>query len=503
MKKILTFLLLSSVMLIMIFALSSCGILLKKAGLYDGYEYHVDGKDEITITGYKGESTKLEIPAWIDGHKVVAIAFSEGDESLKKIESIKIPKTILSLNSDTFLPCTGLKEITVALDNPEYKYFHGSLYSKDGKTLICYPQGKEDTELELQSRVTKIAPLALRGARNLKNVKCFGLKEIGELAFLDCNAIETIDLGTRLQNIGDLAFKNCSALTAIDVPDSVENIGSSVFEGCSALTSVSIGNGVKHIGDDVFSNMDTLTNVIEYEGAYYIGSSRNLYSVFLKVKDTAQTEYVIHPDANIIYASAFENCENMESIAIPNSLSCIGKKAFYNCKSLKGLEVPEALRLIEENTFYGCISITEIFIPSSVSEIRNSAFANCLALRSVTLSDRTASIGDMAFFECSALEEITLPECIKSIGASAFENCVALTSVAIPEKVSYIGEKAFAGCTGIESVQFVNANDWLSENVTVDPSKLSDAQSAAELLKSQSKAMMKLEPEETIEFVED
>ena len=120
MKKILLFLSLSVLMLLGLLALTSCGIILAKAGLYKDIEYRVDGNHQITITGYKGEKTKLEIPGWIDGYKVIGIEFEDGDSSLDVIESIKIPKTVTHLTPDTFLPCKNLKEITVALQNPKY-----------------------------------------------------------------------------------------------------------------------------------------------------------------------------------------------------------------------------------------------------------------------------------------------------------------------------------------------------------------------------------------------
>ena len=219
MKKALILLSVLLVLICSLFALSSCGILLKKAGLYDGYEYHVDSEYEITLTSYKGEDTELDIPSWIDGYKVVGIAFDKNDEALKSIEKIKIPKTIVSITADTFLPCTNLQEITVALDNPEYKYFKGALYSKDGKNLICYPQAKVDEELELQKKVNVISENALRGARNLKSVTFMGVENVGDFAFSGCSALEEINFGTKLKSIGDGAFENCSASLVIHCPE--------------------------------------------------------------------------------------------------------------------------------------------------------------------------------------------------------------------------------------------------------------------------------------------
>ena len=457
MKKALIFLSLSILILISIFAFCSCGVLLNKAGLYEGFEYHVDNEYEITLTGYKGESTKLEIPSWIDGYKVVGIAFDKNDESLKNIESIRIPKTILSISSDTFLPCTNLKEIIVALDNPEYKYFRGALYSKDGKTLVCYPQARDDTELTLQRRVNKIEYNALRGAKNLKKVTLSGTEYIGDFAFSGCTSLESIELGEKIKSIGNGAFENCGAITSVVIPDTVESIGDSAFKGCSALTTVSIGSGVKYVGSYAFDNLESVSGVVEYEGVYYLGNAVSPYVVLIKVKENDKSEYIVHPDTNVIYGSAFEGCEKLERINLPNSLSCIGTRAFYNCKKLGDIEIPEAVSKIEDYTFYGCSSITEMLLPSSVSEIGDASFAGCASLESITLSDRTSLIGHLAFSECLALKNVSLPNNTKRIGNSAFAGCTLLESVSVSSGLEFIGEMVFDRCASMSFNEYEGA----------------------------------------------
>lgn len=499
MKKAFSLLLLSFVLLVAVLSLSSCGVLLKKTGFYDGYEYHVDSEYEITLTGYKGDKTKLEIPSWLDGYKVVGIAFDENDKTLEKIESIKIPKTILSISSDTFLPCKNLKQIKVALDNPKYKYFHDSLYTKDGKTLICYPQGKEDAELILHKRVTKIADRAFLNARHLKKVTFSGTEKIGQSAFIGCVSLETVDFGPKMKEIGVSAFEGCPLLNSVAIPDTVERIEASAFKNCNALTSFSIGNGIKHLGTEALGNLDAITTQNEFSGAYYLGNAKNPYAMLIRVQSKTETEYIVHPETKAIYESAFEGCENLESIELPNSLSCIGKRAFYNCKKLVNPVIPEFVNKIEDYSFYGCISITEIILPSSVSAVGDSAFEGCTALSSITLSNRTKLIGSMAFAECTSLTQIEIPEVLSYIGNSAFSGCTALGTVAIPKSVSYIGKKAFAGCTHLNTVIFADTENWTMCEKTIELQTLSDPATAAFVLTLQLEAMIKLQSDDALE----
>ena len=469
MKKALILLSVSFALLVVVFALSSCGVLLNQAGLYEGFEYVVDSEYEITLTGYKGENTRIEIPAWIDGYKVVAIDFDENDPTLANIESIKIPKTIVSLTPYTFAPCVNLKEITVALDNPEYKYLHGALYSKDGKTLVYYPQAREDEELVLGKRITKIGENAFRDARYLKRVTLEGVEEISSTAFVGCSALESVDFGTKLKKIGDSAFEGCSLLTEINIPNSAEHVGVYAFRGCTGVSSISLGSGMRYVGYEAFENLDNVSGITEFGGANYLGNSENPYVLLVKLINKAQKSCHVHSSANVIYASAFEGCAALETVEIPHHLTCIGRRAFYGCKSLKAIALPEGMDVVDEYAFYGCSSIVELEIPSSVTKIESYAFSDCKALESLTLSDRTRTIARMAFFGCSALTDVTLPD-----------------------TVSYIGDLAFSGCSSLLYLRFTAAEGWIIGGV---PTDLSDPEAAAVIMQTQVSALTKAAPE--------
>lgn len=440
--------------------LASCGIVLDKAGFYEGFEYVVDSEYEITIKGYSGEDPKLEIPAWIDGYKVVGIDFDENDASLQNIESIKIPKTIISLSAETFLPCVNLKEITVALDNPEYKYFRGALYSKDGKTLICYPQAAEDEELELHSRVSTIASRAFLNARYLKSVKLTSVSEIGELAFVGCSALESVDFGDSLREIGYGAFENCALISSLNIPNTTEYIGAVAFGGCVGVGSISLGNNVSYVGTEAFENLDTVLGLTEFGGANYLGNAENPYVLLVKAIDMEKNAYHVHSSANVIYESAFEEMAMLESVEIPHHVTQIGRRAFYNCNALRTVELPEQMQMVEEYAFYGCSSIETVEIPSSVTAIGNSAFEGCAALTSLLISNRARTIGNLAF-----------------------AGCTSLTSVEIPGSVTYIQDSSFLGCESLVSVGFLSVEGWTCNDDSVDLAGLSDPTLAALILK--------------------
>ena len=180
-----------------------------------------------------------------------------------------------------------------------------------------------------------------------------------------------------------------------------------------------------------------------------------------------------------INAGAFNSCNNLETITIPDSVMSIGEQAF-SFTGLKSVSFENNSKLtsIGKSAFSGCTSLGTITIPNSVTSIGWGAFYEA-GLTSVTFESGSAlkEIGDATFCICKSLETITIPESVMSIGEYAFASsglesvsfekdsklesigeyafycCKSLRTVTIPNSVTSIGEDAF-GSSGLESVSF-------------------------------------------------
>ena len=162
------------------------------------------------------------------------------------LTSVTIPDSVTFIGECVFDSCSGLVEINVDENNPYYISIDGNLYTKDGKTMIQYAIGKQDTSFLIPNGVTSIGGYAFSGALNL---------------------------------------------TSITIPDSVTSIGEYAFESCLSLTSVTIGNGVTSIDEYAFAWCSSLTT-INYRGTeeewnainkedywdYYIGNYTMVYN---------------------------------------------------------------------------------------------------------------------------------------------------------------------------------------------------------------------------------
>ena len=102
-------------------------------------------------------------------------------------------------------------------------------------------------KLEIPSSVTKIGKFALSDCRALTDIKFSeGLQEIGEQAFGYQNgywcgmAASHIELPSTLKKIGKNAFAGSIFITDLYLPDGLEEIGELAFAQCNSLETVSI-----------------------------------------------------------------------------------------------------------------------------------------------------------------------------------------------------------------------------------------------------------------------
>lgn len=195
----------------------------------------------------------------------------------------------------------------------------------------------------------------------------------------------------------------------------------------------------------VAGNIKSGVSIFGVSGSYVgSGSGSATENKFLQRVDGSLTTVTAEDLQGVTSISngAFQNCDNLTSIVIPNSVTSIGEHAFNNCDNLTSITIPNSITRIGTNVFYFCISLTGITIPNSVTSIGDGAFGFCRSLTSITIPDSVTSIGTNMCYSCISLESITLPNSITSIKSSAFYNCSSLTSVTIGNGVTSIGTSA-------------------------------------------------------------
>jgi hypothetical protein len=118
-------------------------------------------------------------------------------------------------------------------------------------------------------------------------------------------------------NIEDRAFYACESLTGITIPNSVTSIGSAVFAGCYALTSINVNSGNPAY--------------VSVTGVLY---SQDQTSLIAYPPSEGASSYSVSADVTSIEDRAFEACQNLTNIVIPNSVTNLGFNAMAYCNNL-------------------------------------------------------------------------------------------------------------------------------------------------------------------------
>ena len=193
------------------------------------------------------------------------------------------------------------------------------------------------------------------------------------------------------------------------------------------------------------------------EDEYGVKYSRDGKKLLMASSSLRWNEYVVREGTEVICDGAFNLCESLQSISIPNSVTSIGDEAFSGCESLQSVTIPNLVTSIGYRAFFLCESLQSVTIPNSVTNIGDYAFYSCKSLQSVTIPNSVTKIGDYAFSWCESLQSITIPNSVTRIGDEAFWLCESLQSITIPNSVTSIGDEAFSGCKSLQSITIANS----------------------------------------------
>lgn len=163
---------------------------------------------------------------------------------------------------------------------------------------------------------------------------------------------------------------------------------------------------------------------------------------------------------------AFNACNTLTEVTLPNTVDEIGYQAFFKCSNLTKVIIPEGVRKIGQAAFYGCSQLTSITIPSTITNM-DTAFSGNTALSHVTLTNGISKISSNAFERCTGLTEVEIPASVDQICPFAFNGCTNLKRVLLEKNIKTINVNAFKDCTNLSDVKYNGyKTDW--DKVTVN-----------------------------------
>ena len=255
------------------------------AETYNGFQYSVLTDGTVSITGYTGGSSVVEIPSEIDGKKVTVIA-DDAFGGQRALVSVTMPDTITTLGNDAFNCCESLESIS------------------------------------LSDALTSIGEKAFYECVSLKSIYIpYNVKTIGDYAFYFCGRLRTVTLPDSLTSVGDYTFYRCTALSYIRIPNNVTSIGDYAFYMCEYMDYAILSEKLTTIGKNAFYGCSYLDEM-EIPGT--VSNIGKYAFAMCSLLDTVS----IADGVTTVSEGAFYMCPKLTEITVPSSITSIGKYAF-------------------------------------------------------------------------------------------------------------------------------------------------------------------------------
>ncbi|MBO5940840.1 MAG: leucine-rich repeat domain-containing protein, partial [Kiritimatiellae bacterium] len=204
------------------------------------------------------------------------------------------------------------------------------------------------------------------------------------------------------------------------------------------------GYPVRHIGGWAFEGCDRMTGVTIPNGVESIGSY------------------------------AFEDCSALKELTVPGSVKYLGNRAFYDCEKLEKVVIEEGVEQVgsfDDCPFEGCNNLREAYFPSTVASISH-PFIDCDNLKTVSFAPDSRFVSDNGVIRSKNWDEIVcvwgvssskltvfdIPQTVKKIGNLAFFCCEKLKAIHIPSSVEEFGMNPFVCCYSIEAITLDSEN---------------------------------------------
>ena len=511
----------------------------------DGYYTYTISNGEATITDVDNSiSGDINIPPTLGEYPTVKIS-ENAFRGCENITSVVIPLGVVSIGKTAFYECKGI----ISVDIPDSVVEIGRSAFNTCSSL---------TTVTLPNSIKNIGNSAFYQCKSLTNINIpAGLTSIGKGVFSYCGNLTSIIIPDGVTSIGENTFSHCYNLTDITIPNTLTSVGDKAFEKCEGIINVwyigcekikskltiganndSFKKAIWNYSDNYSSDCDTSCNFCgfirstsvshSYDNGCdiicdncgdtrYIEYYKNQNSITIKKFDPLLNGDLIIPSeidgCPVVRISswAFNGCDNIKSITLPDAIVNVVGETFYGCSGLTDIivsensvnyssldgvlfnkdtttlikypagktdvyyKIPDGVTSIGERAFQNCLDIIHIEIPKSVVSLALYALGNC---KNIHITDLSAwcsmyiyATSDPATSYCAYLEhdlylndelveELVIPDDVTNIGNYAFSSCHSIKSVVISKNVKQMGISAFFGCRNLKKIVLETKEGW-------------------------------------------
>ena len=287
-----------------------------------------------------------------------------------RIEYFQLGAKVTEVGPGAFAGLTPLKNIAVERENTTFTWADECLYKTATGELVAIAEGTDT----IPAVITSIAPYTLYHILSSPITIEGAITSIGEHAFEGTyyNDQDLVFSNTSaLTTIGDYAFKDCNGLTTFKIPATVTSLGKGVFLGCESLVTFTIDSAntaYTVLMDRFLAHLPTPTQpaftIVAFAPASFNGGltlpmtpvvldddffghngETNVTTVIaslLSLNDTvfSNTDGIVTVDLSTspfqtVVSHAFEHCDSLVTITLPNTITSIESEAFFNCVNLQ------------------------------------------------------------------------------------------------------------------------------------------------------------------------
>lgn len=319
--------------------------------------YDAAFKNCISLKGFNfPPSLKTIGDSAFSGSGIVEVNLPNGTETLRNnafaecasLISVSLPDSILNFGTLVFSGTPFYTELSKQSNGIVYvgKYLTEVVFGADIQGVLAIADGTigiADKAFSLNNKKHNMTGVILPKS----------IRFIGNEAFTECTALESVNFPDGLLTIGNRAFKGTD-LKSIYLPQSVYSIGYEAFAYCSELSDIKSSAKITNISASTFEH-----TTFESEKANWENGLLYLNGILLKADKNLEGTVTVDSETTIIAEYAFYDCRKITDVKLMHTKSIL-ELAFYQCSSLKTLYVAPELAYIGPTAFFQS-GLTDIY----------------------------------------------------------------------------------------------------------------------------------------------
>lgn len=366
------------------------------------------------------------------------------------LTSVSLPETVVEVCDSTFTGCTALASITLS----------------DNLTAIgeCAFAGcKKLTEVKLPENVNTIGAKAFIDCTAITTVELGSkITKIGEQAFRNCDKVVSITLAALTPpEIGNPSYRDTSSMPwytqnySIYVPaDAYDAYKAHEYWYSLPVTVLIIkhyDNGIAYILDDKNHKATVTSN---YDANYWESNYKGHIVIPEYIYPDGETAYAVTAIGEMAFAYA-----DVTGVTFEGHLESVGQQAFQysHITEIDFSNVdPDGLG---SDMCGNCPYLQSVILPQGLTCVPSFMFLQCPNLRHITLPESVTAVGDGAFME-SGLGSVVIPPRCRILEDDCFSGCLELAAVHLPTGLRSIGYSAFSANYELKTIEWYDSEEY-------------------------------------------